>query len=60
MTAAMLASTSAVTEQAREFPHVLDGVVLDGAAARLARMVERDFLTEAGWRSEERRVGKEC
>ena len=49
MTAAMLASTSAVTEQAREFPHVLDGVVLEGAAARLARMVERDLLTEAGW-----------
>jgi integrase len=49
MTAAMLASTSAVTADACELSHVLDGVVLDGAAARLARMLERDFLNEAGW-----------
>jgi len=49
MTAAILASTSTVTQDAVEIPHVLDGVVLDGAAARLARMLERDFLTEAGW-----------
>jgi integrase len=39
----------AVAEDAREFPHVLGGVGLDGPAARLATMVERDFLDEAGW-----------
>jgi hypothetical protein len=49
MTAATLAGTSSVREDSCEFPHVLDGVVLDGAAARLARMLERDFLDEAGW-----------
>lgn len=49
MTAATLARTSSVPEDTCEFPHVLDGVVLDGAAARLARMLERDFLDEAGW-----------
>ena len=30
-------------------PHVLDGVVLDGAAARLAGMLDRALLDEAGW-----------
>ena len=30
-----------------EFPHVLDGVVLDGAAARLAEMLDRALLDEA-------------
>jgi integrase len=49
MSAAVLARTSAVIEDACELPHVLDGVVLDGAAAGLARMLERGFLTEAGW-----------
>ena len=32
-----------------EFPHVLDGVVLDGAAARLAEMLDRALLDDAGW-----------
>jgi integrase len=43
------ARASAVSENACEFPQVLDGVVLVGAAARLARMLEPDFLAEAGW-----------
>jgi integrase len=30
-------------------PHVLDGVVLHGPAARLAGMLQREFLDEAGW-----------
>jgi integrase len=33
----------------RGFEHVLDGVVLDEVAARLARMLDRAFLAEAGW-----------
>src|SRR5215470_2757938 len=33
----------------REFREVLTGVALDGAAARLARMLDRAFLVEAGW-----------
>ncbi|HEY6422564.1 MAG TPA: tyrosine-type recombinase/integrase [Pseudonocardiaceae bacterium] len=49
MTGATLARTSSITEDAVEIPHVLDGVVLDGAAGRLARMLERGFLDEAGW-----------
>jgi hypothetical protein len=28
---------------------VLDGLVLDGAAGRLARILERGFLDDAGW-----------
>ncbi len=32
-----------------EFPHVLDDVVLDGAAVRLAGMLDRALLAEAGW-----------
>src|SRR5215470_13690309 len=32
----------------REFREVLTGVALDGAAARLARMLDRAFLVEAG------------
>jgi len=35
--------------EAGEFPHVLGGVVLDGAAGRLAGMLDRGFLDEAGW-----------
>ena len=34
---------------AGEFPGVLDGVLLDGPAARLAEMLDKAFLTEAGW-----------
>ena len=33
----------------RQFPHVLDGVVLDRAAARLAGMLDRALLGEARW-----------
>ncbi len=49
MTGAARALSSPLTECAREFPHVLDEVVLDGAAARLAGMLDRGFLNEAGW-----------
>lgn len=44
MTGATLALASSVTEDACEVPHVLDG-----AAARLARMLEPGFVDEAGW-----------
>jgi len=49
VSAATLAGTSSVGEDTCELSHVLAGVVLVGAAARLARMVDRDFLDEAGW-----------
>lgn len=49
MTGVALALASSVTEDACEVAHVLDGVVLDGAAARLARMLEPGFVDEAGW-----------
>ncbi len=32
-----------------EVPHVLEGAVFTGVALRLARLVERGFLDEAGW-----------
>lgn len=48
MTAATLARVPPGGASA-EFPHVLDGVVLDGAAARLAGMLDRALLDEAGW-----------
>ena len=38
-----------VAGAAGEFPHVLDGVALGGAAARLAGMLDRALLEEAGW-----------
>jgi hypothetical protein len=49
VTGAPLTRVSEVPENAREFPYVLDGVTLDGAAARLASMLDRGFLDEAGW-----------
>lgn len=49
MTAARLAERVAVEQDRGEFPHVLDGVVLIGAAARLAAMLDCGFLDEAGW-----------
>ena len=49
MTAGRLAERVAVEEDRGEFPHVLDGVVLIGAAARLAAMLDCGFLDEAGW-----------
>ena len=36
-------------EAGHEFPGVLCGVWLDGPAARLARVLDPAFLTEAGW-----------
>jgi integrase len=38
-----------ITGDAVEIPQVLDGVVLDGASARLATMLDPGFLDEAGW-----------
>ncbi len=49
MTAVRLAERVAVEEDCGEFPHVLDGVALIGAAARLAAMLDCGFLDEAGW-----------
>jgi len=49
MTATALAAAPCVAGDAREFPRVLGGVVLGGAAARLAGMLEQEFLDEAGW-----------
>jgi hypothetical protein len=49
VTGATLARTSSITKDACEIPHVLDGVILDGAAGRLGRMLDRGFLNEAGW-----------
>jgi integrase len=44
-----VAAEPAVGGLGREFEHVLTGVVLHGAAARLARTLDRAFLAEAGW-----------
>jgi integrase len=44
-----LAERVAVEQDCGEFPHVVGGVVLIGAAARLAAMLDRRFLAEAGW-----------
>ncbi len=49
MTAVGLAERIAVEQDCGESPHVLDGVVVIGTAARLARMLDRRFLDEAGW-----------
>ena len=49
MTVARLAERVAAGQDCGQFPHVLDGVVLVGAAARLAAMLDRKFLDEAGW-----------
>ena len=49
MSAVELAESFAAQEDCGEFAHVLDGVVLVGAAARLAAMLDRRFLDEAGW-----------
>jgi hypothetical protein len=43
-----------VTTERDEFPHVLAGVALNGAAARLARMLNPKFLDEAGWNPQTR------
>ena len=54
MTTVGLAEGVAVEQDCGEFPHVLDGVVLIGAAARLAAMLDCGFLDEAGWDSRTR------
>ena len=54
MSAVGLAENFAAGEDCGEFPHVLAGVVLIGAAARLAAMLDRGFLAEAGWDSRAR------
>ena len=47
MTVVGLAERVAVGQDCGQFPHVLDGVVLVGAAACLAAMLDRKFLDEA-------------
>ena len=49
MTVTTPATTPPAVGASTGFPHVLDGVVLDGAAARLAGMLDRASLEEAGW-----------
>jgi integrase len=49
VTTVELAENLAVEEDCGEFPHVVAGVALDGAAARLATMLDPGFLDEAGW-----------
>jgi len=47
--AASAATTRSAAAAAVVFDHVLAGVGLDGPAARLAGLLERGFLIEAGW-----------
>jgi hypothetical protein len=47
--AAGLAAAPASRSLPLEFRHVLAGVMLDGPAARLAGMLDPEFLAEAGW-----------
>lgn len=54
MTAAELVTVDRDVEESGAFPHVLAGVVLDGLAARLAGMLDRRFLDEAGWNPQTR------
>jgi integrase len=49
VTGATLARTCSTSTDVFEISHVLDGVVLGGTAVRLARMLDREFLDEAGW-----------
>ena len=49
MTAATLTPTISAAEESCEFPHVLGGVALSGAAAHLAKVLDRGLLEEAGW-----------
>jgi len=49
MTAATLARTISVAEGSCEFPDVLAGGALCGAAAHLAGVLDRGLLDEAGW-----------
>jgi integrase len=49
VTAATPTRTVPADEESGEFAHVLDGVALSGAAACLARALDRELLDEAGW-----------
>ena len=49
MTTAALATSLPARGGSAEFPHVLAGAVLDGAAVRLAGSLDRGLLAEAGW-----------
>jgi integrase len=49
MMGAALASSSSIGAEPCVIPQVLDGVVLHGPAARLAGMLDREFLDEVGW-----------
>lgn len=46
---AVVARAASAAGDACEFPLVLDGVSLQGRAARLADLLDPAFLTEAGW-----------
>jgi integrase len=49
VTAVMLAGPLPARDAPARFPHVLAGTALDGDAARLAGMLDRGLLAEAGW-----------
>ncbi|MDT5367378.1 MAG: hypothetical protein QOC62_1809 [Mycobacterium sp.] len=49
MTAATSARTISAAEESCDFPHVLGGAALSGAAAHLAVALDRGLLDEAGW-----------
>ncbi|MCA1693780.1 MAG: tyrosine-type recombinase/integrase, partial [Actinobacteria bacterium] len=49
MTRATAVRAVPVTEDGCEIPHVLGGVALTGPALRLARVLDRGLLEEAGW-----------
>ena len=48
-TTGAVASAASAAGEAGEFPRVLDGMLLQGPAARLAGLLDPAFLTEAGW-----------
>jgi hypothetical protein len=49
VTAAAVARALPAAGEAAGFAHVLDGAALDGTSARLAAMLDRALLEEAGW-----------
>lgn len=59
MTGMALVRASSITGESSEVPHVLSGVVLNGVARRLAGMLDREFLDEAGWDPGSSRKGTE-
>jgi integrase len=48
-TTGAVAPAASAAGEAGEFPRVLDGMLLQGPAARLAGLLDPAFLTEAGW-----------